>query len=445
MTGAQPFDQTLVTPGHRMADLVALAEEYGTPLFVYDEDEIRNRMQRYVSAFGEGHVAYAGKAFLCRALIQIVSEEGLHLDVATGGELHVALNAGMPADRIVMHGNNKSEAEISAALDAGVGRIVADSFDEIGRLERLARLHGARPRVLVRVTPGVEAHTHEFIETGTEASKFGFTVTNGIALKAALAVARSDVLEFVGLHCHIGSQIYVVESFAKAAAVVMNIAKAIETETGQPIGEINLGGGLGVRYLHDDPEVTIEDFAAVLKPAFAAACVSAGLIGNPRLMVEPGRSIVAPTALTMYEIGTIKEIPGIGTYVAVDGGMSDNPRPVLYGAGYEAFLPARMAEDRPLRCVIVGKHCEQGDVLVHDAHLPAATAVGDILAMPTTGAYSYSMASNYNLVERPAVVFLRYGMPRLVVRRETAADLHRLDVDRLIRFGPDSPTTSDCE
>lgn len=423
-----PFDRSLVPPGLLRLDLEAVAREFGTPVFVYDEDALRARMREYVGAFGAGAVAYASKAFLCTAMARIVAEEGLHLDVATGGELHVALRAGFPPERIVLHGNNKSDDEIRAALDAGVGRIVADSDVELDRLEALAAETGVVPRVLVRVTPGVEAHTHEYIETGTEASKFGFTVSSGIACAAARRVAAAERLEFVGLHCHIGSQIFVLDSYVRAVDVVVGLAAELERH-GVRVGELNLGGGLGARYLVDDPVLDVGTYARRLRAAVDAASARAGLSATPRMMVEPGRSIVAEAAITLYRVGTVKEIPGIGTYVAVDGGMSDNPRPVLYGAGYEAFLPARVDELRDLACAVVGKHCEQGDVLVADARLPKSVRVGDLLATPTTGAYGYSMASNYNKVPRPAVVFVRGGRPRLVVRRETLDDLVRLDQD----------------
>ena len=420
-----PVDRSLVPAGLLALDLDALADEFGTPLFVYDEDALRARAREYVAAFGPDSVIYAGKAFLCGAMVRLVHEEGLHLDVATGGELHVALQSGFPAERIVFHGNNKSEAELQAALGAGVGRIVVDSSDELDRLEAIGAAAGIVPRVLVRVTPGVEAHTHEYIETGTEASKFGFTVSSGVARDAALRVAASPRLELVGLHCHIGSQIYVLDSYARAVRVVVELLRDLDAR-GVRVPELNLGGGLGARYLADDPVLDVGAYAQVLRDAVATATAAAGL-DAPRVMVEPGRSIVAPAAITLYRVGTIKQIPGIGTYVAVDGGMSDNPRPVLYGAGYEAFLPARIDAPRALECTIVGKHCEQGDVVVAGARLPADVAVGDLLATPTTGAYGYSMASNYNKVPRPAVVFVRAGQPRLVVRRETLDDLLRLD------------------
>lgn len=420
-----PFDRSLVPAALLDLDLEAIAREFGTPVFVYDEAAMRTRMREYLDAFGAGSVAYASKAFLCRAMVGIVAEEGLHLDVATGGELHVALRSGFPPERIVFHGNNKSPEELHAAVSAGVGRIVADSDHEIDRLERVAADCARVPRVLVRVTPGVEAHTHEYIETGTEASKFGFTVSSGVALRAAQRVARSPRLELVGLHCHIGSQIFVLDSYARAVRVVVDLARDL-TASGVAIDEMNLGGGLGARYLAEDPSLDVSEYANVLDAALAAACADAGL-PRPRLMVEPGRSIVAHAAITVYRVGTIKEIPGVGTYVAVDGGMSDNPRPVLYGAGYEAFAPGRIDEPRDRRCTVVGKHCEQGDILVAGAQLPSGLEVGELLATPATGAYGYAMASNYNKVPRPAVVFVRDGRARLVVRRESLDDLLRLD------------------
>jgi diaminopimelate decarboxylase len=420
-----PLDRTLVPPALQTADHEALADEFGTPLFVYDEDELRRRCRDYVDQLRAGAVVYAAKAFLCTAMARLVAEEGLHLDVATGGELHVARAAGFAAERIVFHGNNKSDAELRAALDVGVGRIVADSFDELDRLEELGATRKTGPSVLVRVTPGVEAHTHEYIETGTEDSKFGFTVSDGVALAAVRRVAHSPTLRFAGLHCHIGSQIQRLDPWDRAVAVLAGLAEQLGDET--PVPELNLGGGLGARYLADDPVMDVGSYLGALRAALERSWKPTGGGDLPALRVEPGRSIAAPCAITLYRVGVIKEIPGVGTYVAVDGGMSDNPRPVLYGAGYEAYLPARIDDDRPLRCRIVGKHCEQGDVVVADARLPAGVARGDLLATPTTGAYGYSMASNYNKVPRPAVVFLRAGTPRLVVRRETEDDLVRLD------------------
>ncbi len=327
----------------------------------------------------------------------------------------------------MFHGNNKSDDELHAAFDAGVGRIVADSDDELDRLERLAGERRGAPVVLVRVTPGVEAHTHEYIETGTEDSKFGFTVTGGVALDAIRRVVTSPQLRFGGLHCHIGSQIQRLDPWDRAVAVLADLAQAARAELETTVAELNVGGGLAARYLADDPVLEVADYAQALRAALDRWWTP-DVGPRPRLRVEPGRSIVAPCGITLYRVGTVKEIPGVGTYVAVDGGMSDNPRPVLYGAGYEAYLPARIDEPRPSRCRVVGKHCEQGDVLVADAHLPDGVRRGDVLATPTTGAYGYSMASNYNKVPRPAVVFVRDGEARLVIRRETNDDLVRLDV-----------------
>jgi diaminopimelate decarboxylase len=423
-----PIDPALIPDQLRDgARIEALATEFGTPLFVYDEDDLRRRCREYLRHFGPGNVAYAGKAFLCTAMARVVAEEGLRLDVATGGEMHVALQAGFPPERLVVHGNNKSDEELQTALDANAGRIVADSFDELDRLERLAAGRAEPPAVLVRVTPGVEAHTHEYIETGTEVSKFGFSVASGAAQAAVARVHRSPVLTFAGLHCHIGSQVFRLDSYARAIAVIGRAIAEIGTATGATVEELDVGGGLGARYLFADPELAVADYAKTLRAALEDVCAANGLDPAPRLTVEPGRSIVAPVAITLYRVGTVKEIPGVATYVAVDGGMSDNPRPVLYGAGYEAYLPARADAPRPLERNVAGKHCEQGDVIVTGAHLPADVKVGDLLATPTTGAYGYSMASNYNKVPRPAVVFVRDGEARVVIRRETADDLVRLD------------------
>jgi diaminopimelate decarboxylase len=353
-----------------------------------------------------------------------------HLDVATGGELEVALHAGFPPACVVFHGNNKSDTELRLALERGVGLIVADSFDELDRIEALVAGGLPVPTVLVRVTPGVEAHTHEYIATGADDSKFGFTVANGSARDAALRVVKSDALRFGGFHCHIGSQILVLESFARAAAVVAELAADVARATGEPVPEINLGGGLGVPYTTADLDAPgIAEFGRETRANFAAACAAAQLDPVPALTVEAGRSIAGPSGLTLYTVGTIKEIPGVRTYVAVDGGMSDNPRPATYGAAYEAALPARVTAERPFVVTVAGKHCEQGDLLVRDAHLPADVAVGDVLVTPVTGAYGHSMASNYNLVARPAVVFVRDGHARVVVRRESFADLVARDVD----------------
>jgi diaminopimelate decarboxylase len=422
------FDLSLLPSGLSPELLPAIAAEFGTPCYVYDEDELRARCRAYKARFGDG-VAYASKAFLCVAMARLVHEEGLHLDVATGGELHVALQAGFPPERIVFHGNNKSEPELRAALVAGVGRIAIDSNEELDRLVTLVGKGLPAPRVHVRVTPGVEAHTHEYIETGTEDSKFGFGLESGDALAAVQRIVAEGTLTLAGLHCHIGSQVFRLESFTRAVEKMVGLVRAIEGTTGATIDELNVGGGLGVRYLASDAPPTIDAYASVLQESVARSLADAGVRSRPLLMVEPGRSIAAPAGLTLYTVGTIKRLDGIRTYVAVDGGMSDNLRPVTYGAQYEVFVPARALAERSLTATVVGKHCESGDIVVRGAQLPADVAVGDVLATPVTGAYGHVLANNYNKVARPPVVFVRGGVPRLVVRRETEADLVRLEVD----------------
>lgn len=433
-----PVDLTLLPASARIdangrvavagVDLAAVAAEFGTPCYVYDEDELRARCREYRDHF-PGGAAYASKAFLCTAMARLVGEEGLDLDVATGGELFVARRADFPAERIVFHGNNKSTAELAAALEAGVGRIVVDSDAEIARIEALVAAGAAAPRVQVRVRPGVEAHTHEYIETGGEDSKFGFGLGSGEALAAVRRIVSHGRLGFAGLHCHIGSQVFRLDAFGRAIERMVGLVAAIEAETGATVDELNLGGGLGIRYLPDDAPPSTAEYAAAIIPAVSSALVDAGVRSRPRVMVEPGRSIAGPAGLTLYTVGTVKDIPGVRTYVAVDGGMSDNPRPVTYGARYEAFLPERADAPRPLTATVVGKHCEQGDVVVRDAALPADVTVGDLLATPVTGAYGHSMASTYNKVGRPPVVFLRAGRARLVVRRESDEMLVSRDVD----------------
>jgi len=395
-------------------DIVDLAAEFGTPLFVYDEAHLRARCREAVAAF-PGGAAYATKAFLCLAMAQLAHEEGMYLDVATRGELHVALAAGVPGDRLVLHGSNKSIEELRAAVTAGVGRIIVDSFDELDRLDALHAETGSTPSVLLRVTPGVEAHTHEYVATGQDDSKFGFTVSSGAAERAVDRAATASSVELVGIHAHIGSQVFRLPSFAQSVEVIAAFAKPY----GLP--ELAVGGGLGVAYVTGEEAPTISQWARAVHQACDASGVTA------RVSAEPGRSIVASSAVTLYTVGTIKDLPGIRTYLSIDGGMSDNPRPVLYGSGYEAFLPRAVTADRPRRVTIVGKHCESGDVLVRDGSVPADVRVGDVLATPVTGAYGHSMGSSYQKVQRPAVVFVRDGDARVVVERETLDDLLRLD------------------
>ncbi len=396
-------------------DVSELATEYGTPLFVYDETHLRSRCREAVAAFPDG-VAYATKAFLCGAMARLAHEEGMYLDVATGGELHVALASGVPADRLVFHGNNKSANELSQALDAGVGRIVIDSLVEMDRIEALVAEGAPAPTVLVRVNPGVEAHTHDFLRTGAADSKFGISIEGGEAARAVDRARTSTAMVLIGIHAHVGSQVFDVSSFEKAIEVIAGFAAPLGVE------ELSIGGGLGVAYVEGEEAPSISEWGKAIADAAGGVGIAA------RIVAEPGRAIVAQAAITVYTVGTIKEIFGVRTYVSVDGGMSDNPRPVLYGSGYEVFAPGATGVDRTRQIRLVGKHCESGDVLAWNAFVPEDLAVGDYLATPVTGAYGHSMGSNYNMVRRPAVVFVRDGDTRLVVRRETHEDLLARDM-----------------
>ena len=393
-----------------------IASQFGTPTFIYDEQHIRETCREAVAAFGADRVIYATKAFINTAMVQLVNEEGLLLDVATGGELFVALNAGVPANRCVLHGNNKSEDELRTAMNAGLRHIVVDSFDEIDRIERLHSEGLPAPRVQLRITPGLHVETHEYVSTGQDDSKFGFNLNNGDAHRAVERARSSSAMDLVGIHCHIGSNVVTVANFEDAWRVMVELFNPLA------LPEITLGGGLGVAYTATDVAPTMQQWAEVLQRATTA------LPAGTAVYVEPGRSIVAAAAITVYSVGTVKPIDGIRTYISVDGGMSDNPRPMMYGSVYEVFDPQRVAAPRTSHARIVGKHCESGDILVLDAPVPADVKVGDLMAIPVTGAYGYTMASNYNKVPRPAIVFVSDGVARLVTRRETYDDLVRLDV-----------------
>jgi diaminopimelate decarboxylase len=424
---ARRVDGMLNLGGRAIADLVA---EHGTPALFLDEEDLRARARAYAAGHEHVDVYYAGKAFLCTALARWIDDEGLGLDVCTGGELALALAAGFPAERIALHGNNKSRAELQAAVDAGVGRVVVDGFAEIERLAEIALAAGRTQRVLVRVTVGVEAHTHEFIATAHEDQKFGFSLRGGQAARAAAAVLASDGLELAGLHSHIGSQIFDTAGFEVAAHRVVGLAAALRDEHGVEVREINLGGGLGIAYVAgDDPETpkqTVELLTAIVERECAAAALAV-----PRISVEPGRAIVGPAVITVYEVGTVKPVEldaGVSrAYVSVDGGMSDNIRTALYDAAYTCVLANRASDAAPTLSRVVGKHCESGDIVVRDAWLPADIRAGDLLAVAATGAYCRSMASNYNHMPRPPVVAVRDGVSAVIVRRETDADVFGLD------------------
>jgi len=398
-------------------DVVDLAEEFGTPAYLYAEDDMRARARAYREAFErrgvDFEVIYASKSFPCTAAYRLFAEEGLSVDVASGGELHTALRAGLDPSRIHMHGNNKTDDEILFAVRSGVGHLILDSFDEIERCERLLD----RPQdVLIRVTPGIRPSTHDYVQTGQLDSKFGFGLEDGLAERAIERVLASDVLNLTGLHAHIGSQIFELEPYTLAIRALGELA-------GDWCRIVNVGGGLGIAYTADDAPPSIDEYVEVKVRAVAAAFGE-----GVRIMVEPGRSLVGNAGITAYRVGTVKEIPGVRTYVAVDGGMSDNMRPMLYGSRYEALIADRAGEVADTLTTIAGKHCESGDILIRDTML-ASPAPGDVLVTPATGAYGHAMASNYNGVPRPPVVFCRNGEARLVVRRETYEDLTARDVD----------------
>lgn len=413
-----------------------LAQEYGTPLFVVDEDDFRSRCREIASAFGGGkNVHYAAKAFLCSEIARWIDEEGLSLDVCTGGELAVALHANFPPERITFHGNNKSIAELTAAVKAGVGHVVLDSMTEIERLNTIAGEAGIVQDVFVRLTVGVEAHTHEFISTAHEDQKFGLSVASGAALAAVGRVFETEHLRVVGLHSHIGSQIFDVAGFELAARRVLGLLhEAVEQfgvdKTAQ-ISTVDLGGGLGISYLAVDDPPPMGELAAKLSAIVKNESAAVGL-PTPRLVVEPGRAIAGPGTITLYEVGTVKDVDVSATahrrYVSVDGGMSDNIRTALYDAQYDARLVSRLSDAPAELARVVGKHCESGDIVVRDTWVPGDLHPGDLIGVAATGAYCYSLSSRYNMVCRPAVVAVRDGRARLLLRRETVDDLLSLEV-----------------
>ena len=409
-------------------DVVDLAREHGTPLFIYDEQTLRDQCRAYHSAFGAltglYEIVYASKAFSCRAMCELVAQENLSLDVATGGELAAAHAAGFPPDRIYFHGNNKSPAEIELGLDLGIGHFVLDSFEEIARLESAAAARGQRQQVLVRVTPGVRPNTHDFIQTGQQDSKFGFGLADGRAHEAVRRLHEAPHLELVGVHAHIGSQIFEMDSYRREVEVLFVAIAEWRRDFGFECCIFNIGGGLGIRYTAADQPSSIAEFAAVSVAAVREGAERHGMT-VPKLFVEPGRSIAGKACVTAYTVGTVKVIPGVRTYVAVDGGMSDNLRPMLYDSRYEAMLANKATAAETEVVTVAGKHCESGDVLVRDVHI-APPEAGDILVTPSTGAYGYAMANNYNAQPRPAVIMVAGGEARVIIERETWDDVLRL-------------------
>jgi diaminopimelate decarboxylase len=407
-----------------------LVKEYGTPLYVVDEALVRQRCSEFMEAFRESElgfqVAYASKAFCVMAMCRIADEEGLSLDIVSDGELFTALKAGFPAERIHFHGNNKTPDEISMAVDAGIGCFVVDNFVELHMLNEIAIQKGQKVKILFRITPGVEAHTHEFISTGQTDSKFGFDLGNGSAYQAIEVASKLSNIEILGVHSHIGSQIFEVEGFKMAVDKVAEFAVQVRDQLNITFQVINLGGGFGIRYTSEDTPLPIAQYVKAITDSIKSQFSNA-LFPIPEIWVEPGRSIVGDAGTTLYTVGTYKEIPGVNKYIAVDGGMTDNIRPALYGSRYEAMLANRANDADEEVVTVAGKACESGDKILWDLSLPRANP-GDILAVSSTGAYNYAMASNYNRIRRPAVVFVKDGQADVAVKRESHEDIVLNDV-----------------
>jgi len=427
-TTSHKVDGNLVVGGVSLPELVA---DVNTPAYVLDEADFRSRARAFRQAFAAYDVFYAGKAFLCTTVARWVAEEGLCLDVCSDGELTVALRAGFDPARIGYHGNTKTEPELRRAVAEGVGRVIVDSFDEIERLERVTASLGRTQPVMVRVTPGVEAHTHEYIATAHEDQKFGFSITSGDALEAVRRVVAAPGLELLGLHSHIGSQIFDTSGFEVAARRVLALHAQVGSEVGVTMPELDLGGGFGIAYTTQDDPSDPAQLAIEMSKIVEHECRALG-VPEPRLSIEPGRAIVGPAMCTVYTVGTVKQVEldggAVRTYVSVDGGMSDNIRTALYDADYSCTLASRTSAAPPVLTRVVGKHCEAGDVVVKDEFLPGDVRAGDLVAVPSTGAYCRSMASNYNHALRPPVVAVRDGVATTVVRRETVDDLLATDL-----------------
>ncbi len=405
-------------------DVMDLACSFGTPLIVLDEPFLRENCERYTKAFEGDGVLYASKAFLSTAIARMFYKEGLGLDVVSGGELNIALAAGFPPEKIFFHGNNKSASELKFALSCGIGRIVVDNYHELEMLEQICAKEEYKASILLRLTPGVDANSHAYISTGQVDSKFGFGIYGGDALRALKMALKSPDFDLKGVHCHIGSQIFDLMVFRSAARVMMDFLQEARKETGWTARELDLGGGLGVYYKSGDTPPSIEDYAHIIKETVSEKCKEHDF-PRPQLFVEPGRSLISPPGTTLYTVGSSKEIPGVRKYVSVDGGMTDNLRPALYQAEYEGMIANKATEEKVEQVAITGRCCESGDMLIQELAVPKVEA-GDLLAISCTGAYSYSMSSNYNAMTRPAVVLVKDGHAEIIVERETMGDLSRL-------------------
>ena len=426
-------DTTQIDPsGHLLVggcDVIELTERFGTPLYVFDEATLRNRCRSFIEEFSHAYdkveVVYASKAFINPAIARLIRDEGLGLDVVSGGEIAIAATVEFPPEKVHFHGNNKTRQELEEALDWGIGRIVIDGFQELEMLDSLAGQRGQVQKVLLRLSPGIDPHTHSHTTTGVLDSKFGFPMETGQAAKAVRAALNAPNLDLVGLHCHLGSPIFELEPYQAAIQTVISFANEFRSE-GLDLREFSPGGGFAIAYTRDDEPPSIAQYAEAIASTLEDACIASGL-PRPLLIVEPGRSVAGPAGVALYRVGRIKEIPDVRTYAAVDGGMGDNIRPALYGSKYEAVVANRMDDPPESTVTIAGKYCESGDILVRDAVLPRLNA-GDTIAIPAAGAYSPSMASVYNLNPRPAIVMVRNGGARLIRRRESYQDLMRLDI-----------------
>ncbi len=413
------------------ADTVELAETYGTPLYVMDEQTVRSACRRFKNSIdkyygGQGLVCYASKAFSCLEMCRIVASEGLGLDAVSIGELYTAVKAGFNVSKIGFHGNNKTNEELEFAVDHKVGHIIVDNISELLRLEEIAKSKNVKPDIMFRIKPGIDAHTHDFVKTGQIDSKFGFALETGEAFEAVKQAIACENVNLMGLHCHIGSQIFDIDPFEEAAKVMLKFIAKIKNELGYEIKGLNLGGGFGIKYLNEHDPVPFETYMERVSEVVKSLCSKLG-ITQPYIFIEPGRSIAAPAGITLYTVGARKEIPNIRTYVSVDGGMADSPRYILYQSEYEAIVANKANEERTEKVTIAGKCCESGDLIGENMPLQHAES-GDIIAVCATGAYNYSMSSNYNRLQKPAVVFVNNGDSRIAVKRETLDDIIRNDI-----------------
>lgn len=413
-------------------DAVSLAEKYGTPLYVMDEDLIREHCRSFKNSIGkyyngDGMACYASKAFSCKAMCKIIKEEGIGLDVVSEGELYTAESVDFPMERVCFHGNNKTDSELRYAIEKKVGRIIVDNIFELERLDRIASDAGAKANIMFRVKPGIDAHTHDFVKTGQIDSKFGVALETGEAFEIVKKAISFNNVNLVGLHCHIGSQIFDIDPFVEAAEVMIGLIEKIKLELNYEIKELNLGGGFGIKYTDEDTPVEYDKYMEKVSVKVKELCAAKNL-RLPFILIEPGRSIVAPAGTTLYTLGCVKEIPNIRTYISVDGGMCDNPRYALYKSKYDVAVANRASEPKTETVTIAGKCCESGDLIGEGMEIQKAE-IGDIIAVFATGAYNYSMSSNYNRIPKPAVIMLRNGESRIVVKRETLEDIIRNDLE----------------